>query len=66
MTFVVTSARERPQVRYEKVGRLIPGEKGMVAVIRDGYGVVAPRFTTGITNINIIAFNNPKFQAFSC
>ncbi len=40
MTFVVTSSRDRPPVRYEKVGRLIPGEKGMVAVIRDGYGVI--------------------------
>jgi hypothetical protein len=40
MPFVVTSERDAPAVRYEKVGRLYPGEDGMIEVIRDGVGVI--------------------------
>ena len=40
MTFIVTSEREMPPIRYEKVGRLRPGEDGMIDVIRDGNGVI--------------------------
>ena len=39
MTFMVTSERES-HVRYEKIGRLRPGENGMIDVIRDGNGVI--------------------------
>ncbi len=40
MPFVVTSERNAPTIRYEKVGRLYPGEGGMIEVIRDGIGVI--------------------------
>ena len=40
MSFVVTSEREAPSIRYEKVGRLRPGENGVIEVIRDGSGVL--------------------------
>lgn len=40
MTFVVTSERDAPPVRYEKVGRLRAGENGMIDIIRDGQGVI--------------------------
>ena len=39
MTFIVTSERES-HVRYEKIGRLRPGENGMIEVIRDGNGLI--------------------------
>ena len=39
MTFTVTSERES-HVRYEKIGRLRPGENGMIEVIRDGNGLI--------------------------
>jgi len=40
MPFVVTSVKERPSVRYIKVGRLVPGDEGYIRVIRDGSGEV--------------------------
>lgn len=40
MSFVVTSEREAPSVRYEKVGRLRSGENADIEAIRDGYGVI--------------------------
>lgn len=40
MTFVVTSERPRPPVRYEKVGRLRSGENRSCEVILDGHGVI--------------------------
>lgn len=40
MKFVITSERPRPSVRYEKVGRLRPGETGVIEVILDGHGVI--------------------------
>lgn len=40
MPFVVTSEKEAPRVRYEKVGRLRPGESQIIEVIRDEYGVL--------------------------
>jgi hypothetical protein len=40
VTFIVTSERDKPPIRYEKVGRLRPGEEGMIDVITDGNGVI--------------------------
>lgn len=40
MSFVIRSEKEIPQVRYEKIGRLRPGEKGIIEVIRDGHGII--------------------------
>lgn len=39
MTFIVTSERES-HIRYEKIGRLRPGEIGMIEVIWDGNGLI--------------------------
>ena len=40
MQFVGTSEREVPSVRYEKAGRLRPGDNGVIEAIRDGYGEI--------------------------
>ncbi len=40
MPFVVTSEREAPSVRYEKVGRFCPGDNAVIEIIRDGYGEI--------------------------
>jgi len=40
VTFIVTSERDKPPIRYEKVGRLRPGEEGMIDVITEGNGVI--------------------------
>ncbi|PWR75894.1 hypothetical protein ACKUB1_18525 [Methanospirillum stamsii] len=40
MKFVVTAEHPRPPVRYEKVGRLRPGENRSCEVILDGHGVI--------------------------
>ena len=40
MPFHIISERESPQIRYEKVGRLVAGEDGMIRVIRDGHGIL--------------------------
>lgn|GEM_PF-5897099 len=40
MRFVVTSVRETAQVRYEKVGRRVPGDGDGIRIIRDGTGEV--------------------------
>ena len=40
MTFTVTSVREAEPSRYEKVGRLIPGEGDMFRIMRDGKGEI--------------------------
>jgi|GEM_PF-538387 len=40
MPFVIISEHESGQTRYEKVGRLRPGENGIIEVIRDGHGVI--------------------------
>lgn len=40
MGFVVTSEREADPVRYEKVGRLLPGGDNTIRVMVDGFGEV--------------------------
>lgn len=40
MPFVIRSEHESGRRRYEKVGRLRPGEKGIIEVILDGHGVI--------------------------
>ncbi|NLV26568.1 MAG: hypothetical protein GXY48_05315 [Methanomicrobiales archaeon] len=40
MGFVVTSERKADPVRYEKVGRLLPGENDEIRVMVDGFGEV--------------------------
>lgn len=48
MGFTVTSVREMPPVRYEKVGRLIPGDHDTISIIRDGIGEIGSIPTTDI------------------
>lgn len=40
MGFVITSERIADPVRYEKVGRLLPGDDEMIRVMVDGFGEV--------------------------
>jgi hypothetical protein len=48
MGFTITSVREMPPVRYEKVGRLIPGDHDTISIIRDGTGEIGSIPTTDI------------------
>ena len=40
MGFIVTSVKETPLVRYEKVGRLIPGDGDSIRMMLDGTGEI--------------------------
>jgi hypothetical protein len=40
MGFTVTAVREAPLVRYEKVGRLIPGDTDVIRMMLDGTGEI--------------------------
>jgi len=40
MGFTVTSVKETPLVRYEKVGRLIPGDNDTIRMMLDGTGEI--------------------------
>lgn len=40
MGFTVTSVKEEPPVRYEKVGRLIPGDGDRIWMMLDGTGEI--------------------------
>jgi hypothetical protein len=40
MGFTVTSVKEIPSVRYEKVGRLIPGDNDTIRMMLDGTGEI--------------------------
>ena len=40
MGFTVTAVREAPLVRYEKVGRLIPGDTDVIQMMLDGTGEI--------------------------
>jgi len=40
MGFIVTSVKETPPVRYEKVGRLIPGDGDTFRMMLDGTGEI--------------------------
>ncbi len=40
MGFTVTAVKEKPLVRYEKVGRLIPGDGDRIWMMLDGTGEI--------------------------
>jgi len=40
MGFIVTSVKDTPPVRYEKVGRLIPGDNDCIRMMLDGTGEI--------------------------